>query len=169
VFNFARPVFDAILAALGDEPVNLILTVGRNVDPDSFGPQPGNVHIARYIPQTLILPRCDAVVAHGGINTVLAALLAGKPLALLPQGSDHFTNAQQCEAWHVGRSVAPGTQSPEGIREAVRAVLGEGAYREGAGRARAEIAALPGPDGAVGLLERLAREKRPILAEEGRT
>lgn len=29
--------------------------------------------------------------------------------------------------------------------------------------------ALPGPEEAVGLLERLAREKRPTLAEEGRT
>ncbi len=169
VFNSARPVFDAILAALRDEPVNLILTVGRNVDPDTFGPQPGNVHIARYIPQTLILPRCDAVVAHGGINTVLAALLAGKPLVLLPQGADQFLNAQRCEALGTGRTVTPGAQTPEAIREAVRAVLGEGSYRESTERARAEIAAMPGPEEAVGLLERLAREKRPILAEEGRT
>jgi MGT family glycosyltransferase len=164
VFNFARPIFDAILAALGDEPVNLILTVGRNVDPEAFGAQPGNVHIARYIPQTLILPRCDAVVAHGGINTVLAALLAGKPLVLLPQGSDHFSNAQQCEALGAGRTVAPGAQTPEAIREAVQAVLGEGGYREGAERARAEITALPGPEDAVALLERLAAEKQPQIA-----
>ena len=165
VFTFARPVFDAILAALGDEPVNLILTVGRNVDPASFGAQPGNVHIAQYIPQTLILPRCDAVVAHGGINTVLGVLQAGKPLVLLPQGADHFSNAQGCEALGAGRTVAPGAQTPEGIKEAVRAVLSEGAYRESAERAREMIAAMPGPEEAVTLLERLAREKQPLLAQ----
>ena len=166
VFNFARPIFDAILAALRDEPVNLILTVGRNVDPQAFGPQPGNVHIARYIPQTLLLPRCDAVAAHGGINTVLAALQAGKPLVLLPQGSDHFTNAQACEALGAGRTVAPGAQTPEAIREAVRAVLGEGSYREGAERAREAIAAMPGVTKGVILLERLAVGKQPLLTSD---
>jgi UDP:flavonoid glycosyltransferase YjiC (YdhE family) len=166
VFNFARPVFAAILDGLRNEPVNLILTVGRNVNPDTFGPQPENVRIARYIPQTLLMPRCDVVVAHGGTNTVLAALLAGKPLMLLPQGSDHFSNAQGCEALGVGRSVVPGEQTPEAIREAVRAVLGEGAYREGAERARAAIAAMPGPEEVVTLLERVAAEKQPLLTPD---
>jgi hypothetical protein len=46
----------------------------------------------------------------------------------------------------------------------VLAVLANPAYRRAAGRLRAEIAALPGPEHAVALLERLATEKRPIPA-----
>ena len=164
VFTHARPVYDAILAALRDEPLTLILTVGRSSDPADFGPQPEHIHIARYIPQTLLLPSCDLVLAHGGINTVLATLTHGKPTVLLPLGADHPANTRACEALGVGRSVATGAQTPEAIREAVRAVLADPTYRQKAERVRDEMAALPGPEYAVALLERLARDKQPILS-----
>ena len=44
------------------------------------------------------------------------------------------------------------------------AVLDDPAYRTAAGRMRDEIAALPGPEHAVALLERLAVERQPIMA-----
>ena len=47
----APGLFQAILDGLRDEPVNLILTIGRDQDPDQFGRQPENVHIERYIPR----------------------------------------------------------------------------------------------------------------------
>lgn len=163
VFNQARPVFAAILAALRDEPITLILTVGRTVDPAEFGPQPANVHIERYVPLSLILPRCDAVVAHGGINTVLAALTHGKPLVLLPMGADHFINARGCETLGAGRSVGPESRTPGAIREMVRGVLGDASYRGNAERLRDEFASLPGPEEAVRWLDQLVTgEGRPI-------
>ena len=51
------------------------------------------------------------------------------------------------------------------VRLGVRAVLADPTYRASAERVRDEIAALPGPEYAVALLERLAAEKQPILAE----
>jgi UDP:flavonoid glycosyltransferase YjiC (YdhE family) len=51
VFADRVDIFEAFLAALGDEPVNLVLTVGREQDPARFGPQPSNVHVERYIPR----------------------------------------------------------------------------------------------------------------------
>ena len=64
VFNKDASVFAAILAALQDEPINLILAVGRDVDPAQFGPCPENVHIERYIPLSLLMPHCDLVLCH---------------------------------------------------------------------------------------------------------
>ena len=61
--------------------------------------------------------------------------------------------------------VPPADLTPETARQAVLAVLGDPAYRAAAERMRDEIAALPGPEHAVALLERLAAEKQPILAE----
>lgn len=61
-FNSRTPgLFQAILDGLRDEPVTLILTIGRDVNPEEFGPQPANVHIERYVPQSLLLPQCDLV------------------------------------------------------------------------------------------------------------
>ena len=43
-----------------------LVTIGRNVDPESLGAVPPNVRIERFVPQAHVLPRCAAVVSHGG-------------------------------------------------------------------------------------------------------
>jgi MGT family glycosyltransferase len=159
-----RATFSAILTALGDEPYNLVVTVGRDIDPTDFGPQPPNVRIERYIPQDQLLPHCDIVVNQGGFSTVTGALRAGLPQVVIPIGADQPLNAACCEALGIGRVIRPDERTPEVIRDTVRAVLADPAYRANAARVRGEMAALPGPDHAVGLLERLARERTPILA-----
>ena len=164
VANAIPGVFEAILAGLRDEAVNLIVTVGRNQDPSRFGPQPANVHIARYIPQTLLLPRCDLAVAHAGWNTVVACLHHGVPMVLVPFGADMPENARRGAALGVARTIAPSDLTPETVRAAVRAVLADPAYRRNAEGLRDAMAALPGMDHAVALLERLAAERRPIVA-----
>ncbi len=159
-----RATFAAILEGLRDEPYNLILTVGRQNDPGQFGPQPPNVRIARYIPQGGLLPHCDLVVNQGGFSTVTGALNAGLPVVVVPLNADQPLNAACCAALGVGRVVGPEERTPGGIRAAVRAVLADPTYRANAERVRDEMAALPGPEYAVTLLERLAAEKQPLLA-----
>jgi UDP:flavonoid glycosyltransferase YjiC (YdhE family) len=164
VFNRRPDLFAAIIAALGDEPVNLILTVGRTMDPTQFGELPPNVHVERYIPQTLLFPRCAAVVTHGGFGTVLSALSYGLPLVVIPISADQPRNARRCTALGVGRALDPTEVTPETVREAVRAVLNEPSYAAHAQRLCAEMAALPGPAYAVALLEQLARERQSMVA-----
>jgi UDP:flavonoid glycosyltransferase YjiC (YdhE family) len=158
----ADALFTAMLAALRDEPVNLIVTVGRDNDPAAFGPQPPNVHIARFIPQSALLPYCDLVVQQGGFSTVTGALNAGLPMVVMPISADQPYNAACCAALGVGVVIEPGERSAEAIREAVRAVMDDPSYRQKAEQVRAEMAELPGPEHAVTLLERLAVEKQPL-------
>jgi len=163
-FNQRPDLFAAIIAAFGDEPVNLIVTVGRTMDPAQFGELPPNVHVERYIPQTLLFPRCAAVVTHGGFGTVLSALSYGLPLVIIPISADQPRNARRCTALGVGRALDPTEVTPETVREAVRAVLHEPSYSVHAQRLREEMATLPGQEYAVALLERLATERQPIVA-----
>ena len=95
-------LFDRVLAGLRELPATVIVTVGRSLDPERFGPQPDNVHIERYIPQSLLLPHCDLVVNHGGSGSVIGALAHGLPLVVLPMGADQLPNAQRCEQLGVG-------------------------------------------------------------------
>jgi UDP:flavonoid glycosyltransferase YjiC (YdhE family) len=164
VFNSRTPgLFEAILHSLREEPVNLILTVGRDRDPDRFGPQPENVHIERYIPQGLLLPHCDLVITHAGYSTVTAALSCGLPLVAIPIDADQPLNAQRCAALGVAQVIEYRRRTPEAIRDSVRTILADLSYRQNALQIRDEMAALPGPDHAVALLERLATENQPIL------
>ncbi|MGH9277023.1 MAG: glycosyltransferase [Acidimicrobiales bacterium] len=151
----AHDAFVAILDGLRDEPVTLILTVGHDTDPADFGPQPDHVRIERFIPQSLLLPICDAAVNQGG--TALWAILAhGLPVLVLPQGANQFHNAEACVHAGVGRRLLPAEVTPEAVRREVTALLHDAALRAGARRVQAELAAMPGPDRGVELLEKLA-------------
>jgi MGT family glycosyltransferase len=168
VFNQQPRIFEAILAAFDGLPANLILTVGRNVDPAAFGAQPPNVIVERYIPQSEVLGRCDAVITHGGYNTLIAALRHGLPVCCLPMAADQPINTRRAVRLGTGLSCANARRSsspfgvvdperlqPAAIRDAVQRLLNEPGYRAAARRLRAEIEALPGTDRAVAALEQL--------------
>ncbi len=166
VFNArARGVFAAVLDALRSEPVTAVLTIGPDNDPDDFGPQPDHIHIERFIPQSLLLPSCHAVVNQGG-TAILPILAHGLPLLLLPQGANQFHNAEACVAAGVGRRLLPAEVSPEAVRTEVRALLHDPTLRKAARRVQGELAAMPGPERGVELLERLAAEGRPLDARQ---
>ncbi len=157
IFNMeSGDLFGRVLAGLRELPVNIIVTVGRHIDPAEFGPQPANLHIEQYIPQAAILPHCSLVISHGGSGSVLGALAHGLPSVLIPMGADQPLNAARCADLGLGRMLDPIEATPESVREAVSVVLADPSYRQAAERMRDEIAAMPGPEQAVTLLERLA-------------
>ena len=107
VYNQNLGVFRALLNGLRDEALNIVVTVGKQNDPAVFGPQPPNVHVHQYIPQEHLLPHCAAVVTHGGAGSTLGALAFGLPLLIVPQGADHFYNADRVVAAGAGIRLMP--------------------------------------------------------------
>jgi UDP:flavonoid glycosyltransferase YjiC (YdhE family) len=154
-------LFDRVLAGLRELPATVIVTVGRSLDPERFGPQPDNVYIERYIPQSLLLPHCDLVVNHGGSGSVIGALAHGLPLVVLPMGADQLPNAQRCEHLGVGVTLDAVRATPRSVRDATSALLSDAPTRQAAERIRDEIATLPGPEAAVPLLEQLVEGEPP--------
>jgi UDP:flavonoid glycosyltransferase YjiC (YdhE family) len=160
-----RDVFAPVIAGLRDLPITVIVTVGRDLNPADIGPQPANVHVERYIPLSLLAPHCDLVVTSGGSGTVMAALAAGVPLVVIPLGADQPLNAEPCAALGVAQAIDAAALTSAAVRQAASTVLGDPIFRRNARRLQAEIAALPGPDHAVDLLERLAQERQPLVAD----
>ena len=118
-FN-APAAWRVALAGVRHLPVNVIATVGPNVDPAVFGPQPAHVVLERYLPQALVLPRVDAVVSHGGSGTTLGALAEGKPMVMLPMAAGQFVERRSGRPCRRGagahtRRAYPGTD-PRGDR-----------------------------------------------------
>jgi MGT family glycosyltransferase len=159
VMNRNTDILRAILDGLRDEPVNVVLTTGRDVDPAIFGVQRDHIHVERYIPQSLLFPFCDLAIVHGGSGTVRDALGHGLPMVIIPVGGDQYANAKRCEELGVARVIAPDERTPEAIQEAAREVLGNPSYRQAALRMRDEVEALPGIEYGVELLEQLVRPK----------
>jgi MGT family glycosyltransferase len=162
VFNRVPGILEPILEALRGEPVNVIVTVGPNADPERLGPLPGHVHVERYIPHSAILPRVDVVVSHAGYNTIIATLVHGKPMLALPVGDQNsFYNAFRLAACGAGLQLDARQMEPERVRSAINALLSDPLYCHNAERLRREICALPPVEVALPLLERLAGGTAP--------
>jgi UDP:flavonoid glycosyltransferase YjiC (YdhE family) len=161
--EFYPSVLQTIIAGLRDAPINLIVTTGRENDPAALGPQPANVHIERYIPQSLLLPYCDLMVMHGGSNSLLAAVDIGLPMVVVPLIADQFFNAHILEEMRLGQVVQHEHLTPASIRAAVEDVLAHPLYRENVGRLQAEMHALPDQHYAVELIQQVAAEHAPIV------
>ena len=150
------PAFGALLDALAEEDLEVVVTVGELNDPAALGEQPANVHVERWLPLAPLLTRCAAVVCHAGSGTTLAALSAGLPLVLVPKGADQHVNAAACRRAGAARTIAPDQLTPGAVRAAVRAIRAPGASEAAAARRlAAEIAAMPPAAAVAAELEQL--------------
>jgi UDP:flavonoid glycosyltransferase YjiC (YdhE family) len=155
-------LFERALAGLRELPGRVLVTVGREIEPQSLGPQPSNVVVRSYVPQSQLLPRCNLVVSHGGSGSVLGALSHGLPMVLLPMGADQTLNAARAHQLQVAEVLDPVGATPAAVKAAATRVMADPAYLRNAQQIQGEISALPGPKHASALLERLRREKAAL-------
>jgi MGT family glycosyltransferase len=161
VFHRTAAIYEAVLEGLRDEPVNLLVAAGFDQEPGRFGPQPTNVRVEPYLPVAALLPRCDLFVTHGGFNSVKESLAAGVPMVVIPISADQPYSGERCAALGVGVVLGPDERSSSDIRRAARTVLADRSFASRAKEMQRDMAALPGLDHAVDLLEALHRHPVP--------
>jgi UDP:flavonoid glycosyltransferase YjiC (YdhE family) len=159
IFNVeSGDLFVRILDGLAALAVDVVATVGRQLDPTVLGTWPPHVHVERFVPQAHLLPQVDVVVSHGGSGSVIGALAFGVPSVLLPIGADQTHNAARVAELGVGVALDPLEATAGDIAGAVAMLLGEDgqATRTRAASLAAASAALPTAVDAVSWLEALA-------------
>ena len=131
----------------------------------SKGPQheelelPANMTGEEFLPQTSILPQVDAVITHGGNNTVTESLAFGKPMVLLPVFWDQYDNAQRMHETGFGIRLDTYGHAPEELPAAVDRLLGDAALRERLGALSGRLRSAPGTERAADLVEELIRRE----------
>ena len=157
IFNKSVDVFTTVLDGLRDEAVNVIVTVGATGDPALLGPQPDNVHVEQYIPQTQLLPHCDLLVSHAGSGATIGALAAGVPMLAVPQGADQFLNAEAIVSVGAGLRLLPTELTAGAVQDAARQLLDDSRFADIARTEQAVIRELPTPESIVPTLEALVK------------
>lgn len=109
----------------------------------------------RFTPLAELLPGNDVVVTAGGAGTVLAALTAGIPMVILPQGADHDVNAARACAAGVALIV----HNPDDVGDAVERLASDEAYRARSTSIAAHISTLPTSEEVALLLEQEVLEQ----------
>jgi UDP:flavonoid glycosyltransferase YjiC (YdhE family) len=125
--------------ALDGQAVDAILTLGPAVSAEAIR-TPRKIEASPYADHDQLLPRCAAVVTHGGLGTTLRALAHGKPLLLLPLGRDQQFNAGRVVELGAGICL-PIEASPGEIASALVELLAQPQYSDAATDAATAIAA----------------------------
>ncbi|WP_435798502.1 glycosyltransferase [Streptomyces decoyicus] len=122
---------------------------------DLAGTVPDHMLHQEYVPQLALLPHLDAVLCHGGHNTVCEALAHGLPLVVAPVRDDQPIVARQVTEAGAGVRVRFGRARADELHRALAAVLDDPAHRRAARRVQASFAAAGGARTAADRLEKL--------------
>lgn len=160
-------VFHNILDVALGAPWKAIFAIGRGTDKEQFAHAPNNVLIRNFVPQLELLPHVDAVISHGGNNTVSETLLHGIPLLVIPMSADQPESAGRVKASGAGRRLRPGLAEGQRLRKAIDAILFDQRYRQGAEAIMRSYQQTNGAQTAALLVEQLIDAKRPIHRIDG--
>jgi MGT family glycosyltransferase len=156
--DFYRRVVEAV-RPLGDR-MQVIIVADEPLD------APDHVLVVEWAPMLELLPRLDAVVSHGGLNTVCETLAHGVPLVIAPIRGDQPVNAHRVAAAGAGVRVRFDRDRPDALRAAILAVVDDPRYRSAASRLRESFAAAGGAPAAAALLEELAGRDGPAGTDD---
>jgi UDP:flavonoid glycosyltransferase YjiC (YdhE family) len=163
VYNSDSDLFRRFLEALGGEDMDVLCALGDGVDPEVLVDAPDNVQFETYVPFSKVLPHCDAMLCHGGFNTVMSALRAGVPPVCVPLGSDQSYNAMICRKEGFGIWINEEEATPASLREAVLRVLSDRSYVHRIRRFQRQMSTVPRQGDAVLRLEEMVAARQRSL------
>jgi UDP:flavonoid glycosyltransferase YjiC (YdhE family) len=120
---------------------------------------PSGIRAFSYLPFSSVLPRCSAIVYHGGIGTLAQAIKAGVPQLVVSNAHDQPDNAQRIERLGLGIGVS---QSGYGRGRAARALaqlLGSADIRRRCTEFKPRIDSHTSLERACALIEGLGRQE----------
>jgi len=128
--NGLKNVYRTILEAVGDFPnMQVVLSLGRNVDLNELGPIAANTIVVSSAPQIELLKRATLCITHAGLNTTLEALAQGVPLVAIPIGYDQPGVASRIAYHGVGEFVELGDLSKQRLSKLIAKVTSNPGYR----------------------------------------
>lgn len=153
--NGLPQIYRSILGAVEKLPhVQVVLSVGKNLDIKVLGPIPSNVIVVKTAPQIELLKRAALCITHAGLNTTLESLGQGVPMVAIPIGYDQPGVAVRIAYHGVGEFVEVADLTTEGLQGLIEKVLADPSYREKALSLKKVIAKTRGLDVAADAIER---------------
>jgi zeaxanthin glucosyltransferase len=144
ILNGRLDVFRAIVAGLAKhKDLQLVLSVGDQVDPEQIGRVPNNAIIVKRAPQLELLKQASVCITHAGLNTVLESLAQGIPQVAIP-----VTYDQPGVAARIAHK-----QTADHLSTLLNKVLNDPTYRDNARKLKEAIAKANGLSVAADLVE----------------
>lgn len=145
-----REFYRSCIRAFGETDYQVIISLGT--DTDHFENVPDNIELHESVDQMAVLSISDAFITHCGMNSASEGLYFGVPLVLFPQTPEQDAVAKRAE--ELGAGLRLTSISEEDILKAVKTVLEEDSYRQGAEKVSDSFKKAGGIPEAVHFIER---------------
>ena len=153
VVNDRLALYKNCIAALAGEDMQVILSVGDQVDIAALGPLPANVAVYPRVDQIAVLEKADAFLSHCGMNSASESLYFGVPLLCFPQTKEQGGVAARVTA--LGAGIMLENTSQSAIKAAVKLLLSDTKIRENAREIARGFRRCAGPVAAADKIEQV--------------
>jgi zeaxanthin glucosyltransferase len=163
LLNGQVDVFQTIIAAVArHKGLQLVLSLGHQVDPTQIGTIPGNAIIVRRAPQLELLKQTAVCITHAGLNTVLESLSQGVPQVAIPVTYDQPGVAARIAHQKTGVVSSLDKLTVDHLSKLLDEALNESIYRDNARKLQKAFAETNGLSVAADLVEHsLGVTKKP--------
>src|SRR5258707_7744419 len=152
--NGRAEVFRTIVAALAKHKgLQLVLSLGDQVNPEQIEPAPSNAIIVKRAPQLELLKQTSVCITHAGLNTVLESLAQGVPQVAIPVSYDQPGVAARIADKKTGVVTSLDKLTADHLSTLLNEVLNDSTYRDDARKLQKAIAKANGLSVAADLVE----------------
>ena len=153
--NGLEQVYRSILGAVAPlSDVQLVLSVGKNIQLSDLGPIPSNTIVVRSAPQIQLLKQASLCITHAGLNTALESLAHGVPMVAIPIGYDQPGVAARIAYHGAGELLEIEDLTVESLSKTIQQIQTNPGYREKARYFQNVISQTRGLDIAADVIER---------------
>ena len=154
VINDRPDFYRTCVEALKDAPAEALIACGRDFDPGTLAPLPGNIRIEPSVDQMAVLARTRLFVTHCGMNSASEGLYMAVPELLYPQTGEQRAVARRIEEMGAGRMLPEAAaRDPRKLRALVMQALGDDALSKAASAMRDDLRACGGASAAADFVE----------------
>ena len=154
VINDRPDFYRTCVEALKDAPAEALIACGRDFDPGTLAPLPGNIRIEPSVDQMAVLARTRLFVTHCGMNSASEGLYMAVPELLYPQTGEQRAVARRVEEMGAGRMLPEAAaRDPRKLRALVMQALGDDTLSKAASAMRDDLRACGGASAAADFVE----------------
>jgi zeaxanthin glucosyltransferase len=168
ILNGQVDVFRTIVAAVAkNKNLQLVLSIGDQIDPKRIGPVPNNAIVVQRAPQLELLKQATVCITHAGLNTVLESLAQGVPQLAIPITYDQPGVAARIAHKKTGVVTSLDKSTADHLASLLDEVLTDPTYRENARKLQKAIAEANGLSVAADLIDESFGVKEKVSAAAG--
>ena len=157
VINDRPGFYRALIEALRNEDVDLLISCGKAFDPACLGELPANVRVEQYVDQMDVLSRASLFITHCGMNSASEGMWMAVPELLFPLTGEQWAVARRVAEVGAGTILNEGdAKNVERLKAAVLCALVDEGISAGAARMSNDLRSCAGPIGAADFIEQIA-------------